>query len=827
MVKKQFNYILLLMSVILCVLCLGYKAYAEDGSEDGAYSITYELCGGENSRYNPATYDTQRGVRHFENAVKYVNLGYPYHIEPWYAPHYEFEGWYEDKQYTKPIESIPAGTTGDITLYAKWKPAQRTITYKLNGGSLTDEAPVSYDCEDGDVYLPVPYYYGHTFKGWNIVKMRSPVLSTIGVGNLYYIMSNIEGYTDNIPYGTVDNVEFEAIWEPSTTYIISYYLDGGRNSANNPATYTIDDEIILAKPSKTGYVFDGWHKGFADGERVDKISVGTEGNFVLYARWKVTHYNIRFVGNNASDGSMGNIDNCTYDRNLTLPANKYTKKGYTFTGWNTKADGSGISYANNATVSRLTAGGGTVTLYAQWKLTSYRITYNTNGGTNSRSNPATYTIYDTVNFANPARKGYVFAGWYTDSAFKNRITTINKGTRWAKTLYAKWQVVRYNVHFSGNGSTAGTMTDLKNYTYTRKFNLPDNKFTRKGYTFAGWNTKADGKGTKYANKAEVSGISLKNGTVTLYAMWNPVKYKITYNLNGGTNNSANPSYYTTGAGLTYKNPSKKGYTFAGWYADKNFKTKVTVIPKGSTGVRTVYAKWNINHYTISFNGNGSTSGSTKQMSCTYGKSYNLTASGFARKGYWFAGWNTKADGSGAAFANKASVKSISSINNKNVILYAQWKPLKYTITYNTDGGTIAKNAPASYTTGSEIVLPAITKNGFAFEGWYTSKSFAARVTKIPATSTGNKTFFAKWRQLIEVTCSKCHGYGKVLCSHCGGVGSNRCVTCGGKGYSTNYILNVTINCSACYGTGQKRCIWCQGTGRDTCYTCSGKGFVLK
>lgn len=230
---------------------------------------------------------------------------------------------------------------------------------------------------------------------------------------------------------------------------------------------------------------------------------------------------------------------------------------------------------------------------------------------------------------------------------------------------------KVTITFKGNGSTSGKMSKQTAYT-NGTFTLKKNAFKKKGYTFAGWNTKADGKGKSYSDKQKISDLK---GNLTLYAQWTLPSYKITYKLNGGTNNKKNPtSYKKNTKTINLKNPTKKGYTFKGWYSDKNFKNKVTTIKKGSTGNKTLYAKWEANKYTVKFNGNGSTSGKMSALiGCKYGKNYKLTANKFKKKGYTFAGWNTKKNGTGKSYTNKQSIKNLTSKNGGTVILYAQWK----------------------------------------------------------------------------------------------------------------------------------------------------------
>lgn len=196
------------------------------------------------------------------------------------------------------------------------------------------------------------------------------------------------------------------------------------------------------------------------------------------------------------------------------------------------------------------------------------------------------------------------------------------------------------------------------------------KVSRTGYILKGWYTKETG-GRKIGASEKVSATSPK----TLYAQWQK-GYTITYKLNGGKNNDKNPkTYTTTSKTITLKKPTKKGFTFKGWYKDSAKKKKVTSIPKGSKGNKTFYAKWAVNQYKIAFNGNGGT-GSMKKISCQYSKTYKLLANKYKRKGYTFAGWNVKKNGTGKAYKNKEKVKGLRAKNGATIVLYAQWKKKK-------------------------------------------------------------------------------------------------------------------------------------------------------
>ena len=126
------------------------------------------------------------------------------------------------------------------------------------------------------------------------------------------------------------------------------------------------------------------------------------------------------------------------------------------------------------------------------------------------------------------------------------------------------------------------------------------------------------------------------------------------------------AYFQNGGGTPF-NDNKFSVSDSGTYT-------VYVEDKAGNGtVKVIDAK--INTYTIKFNGNGSTSGSTASMSMTVGVSKNLTANGFKRTGYTFTGWNTKADGSGTSYANKASVNNLTTTKGATVTLYAQWRKM--------------------------------------------------------------------------------------------------------------------------------------------------------
>lgn len=374
-----------------------------------------------------------------------------------------------------------------------------------------------------------------------------------------------------------------------------------------------------------------------------------------------------------------------------------------------------------------------------WKYEKHNIHYVLDGGKNSASNPSyTRWISPDITLANPTKAGFVFGGWYTDAAFTDRIKVIETGTMADVTVYAKWSECKYNVKFSTNGGT-GTMTAMQDVLYDKSYTLPTNKFTKKGYVFKSWNTKKDGSGKSYSNKASIKNLTKTNGaTITLYAQWKIATYSITYKLNGGKNSSKNPSSYKmTSNTITLANPTRKGCTFVGWYSDSKYTKKVTKISSGSTGNKTLYAKWTTIKYTITYKLNGGKNNSKNPTS------YKVTTADIllrnpSKKGYAFKGWYKDKN-----FKTRVSMIEKGSTGNKT--LYAKWTKNQYSIKYYLDGGLNISLNPTAYTvTTPTINLVSPIKTGYSFGGWYSDSSFKHRVTSIKKGSTGNLKLYAKW-----------------------------------------------------------------------------------
>ena len=238
------------------------------------------------------------------------------------------------------------------------------------------------------------------------------------------------------------------------------------------------------------------------------------------------------------------------------------------------------------------------------------------------------------------------------------------------------------IYLPGTYGTGSAVTDMK--PHNNILTLRGALFTRAGYTQVGWST-VDGGEKVYG----FEDVYTQNEALTLYPVWNTNKYTITFDTNGGSEIA--PITQDYGTEITAPdNPTRKGYTFKGWYKE---------IPKTMPAENiTVKAQWEINQYTITFDTNGGSE--IAPITQDYGT--EITApDNPTRKGYTFKGWD------------KEIPKTMPA---ENITLKAQWEINQYTITFDTNGGS--EIAPITQDYGTEITAPANpTRKGYTFKGW--------------------------------------------------------------------------------------------------------------
>ena len=323
----------------------------------------------------------------------------------------------------------------------------------------------------------------------------------------------------------------------------------------------------LPTPTWGGHTFVGWFTDKMGGMQVTS-SMKCTGSTTVYARWTMKQYKLTF---NANGGSVSTssivMDYCAAYGTLPKP----TWGGHTFKGWYTaRTGGTKVTSAMKCT--------GNKTIYAQWTVNQYKLTFNGNGGTAS---PA-YALVDYCKtcdtFPTPTWSGHAFNGWYTARSGGTKVTAPWKCTG-NKTIYAQWTVKQYKLTFNGNGGTASPGYKMVDYCKTcDTFPTP----TWSGHTFNGWFTARSG-GT------QVTAPWKCIGNKTIYAQWTAKQYTITFNANGGSVSPASQKvdYCAT---YTLPTPAWGGHTFDGWYTAQTGGTRVSS-PAKCTGNATLYAHW--------------------------------------------------------------------------------------------------------------------------------------------------------------------------------------------------------------------------------------------
>ncbi|GEM_PF-6800867 len=512
------------------------------------------------------------------------------------------------------------------------------------------------------------------------------------------------------------------------------------NGADNDLT--IEQTILTDETSrllqneyqKFGYVFSGWSlspEGRAVYSDEAEFKMPPNGSLTLFAVWTPTVNKVIFDGNGADSGIMDSIS-VIIDETINLPSNEFVRAGYQFVGWGVTKDG-GANYDEFSDF--IMEDDSTVVLYAIWEKGSYSISYDLAGGVDGGNRHAYDVDSDSFTLNNPTRTGYSFTGWTgTDISALSKTVTISQGSTGNRSYTAHWEANTNKVRFDANGGI-GTMS-LVNAKTDERIKLPACKFTRTGYKFVGWATSSGGK----VVVSDSSNYTTGPKDITLYAVWEKESYSITYELNGGSVNDNRVSYYCDTDSFTLQNPTKKGYTFAGWIGTGlTSSTKTVEIPKGSSGNRSYTALWEANTNKIEFDDNGGT-GTMAAISGRTDETVALPVCSFTRNGYQFAGWATSAGGK-VVFNNQATI----TVGTEDSTLFAVWEKGSYSITYYLGGGLDNGNRYAYDVDTNTFSLIAPTRKGYTFLGWTgTGISTITKDVTVTKGSTGNRAYTAHW-----------------------------------------------------------------------------------
>ncbi len=349
-----------------------------------------------------------------------------------------------------------------------------------------------------------------------------------------------------------------------------------------------------------------------------------------------------------------------------------SRENYAFAGWATSAD------ASEPTDDLGTVAGPT-TIYAVWKPV-YTITFNANQGTfpdgettkevrvveGGAVSEEGFTVPEKINVGG---NNYFFTGWalaqkdlLPANAVPDTIHLADLTVDGEKTLYAVWtaaKIVTVTFNPNGHGTTSIDYVNVDKGQPTQK---PDDPTPNKGYSFLRWCE------TRNPCETEFNFGSGIEENITLYASWDTVKYHITYDLNGVETTHTNPLEYTVETEtFDFENPSLfDGYDFIGWFYDENLTNPAKSITKGSTGDKTIYAKWSISTYTVTYRAGSHGSGEVLPVTEQYGTPVTLEGVSYTREGYVQDGWSKTDDGAMAYdLGSNYSVYT-------DVILYPHW-----------------------------------------------------------------------------------------------------------------------------------------------------------
>ena len=442
------------------------------------------------------------------------------------------------------LRNFSAGEALVVTFHAN-NGTEDTATQKIFGGKGTLKAN-TFTCE------------GKIFAGW----------ATSADGAVVY--------EDGAAITTETDLDLYAVW--SDAYTVTLRNGDTDTTVLVPQNSAIGNRIP-ADPTKKGYTFEGWFNG------EEKLTAETviSGDVIYTAQWSPITYTIAFSGGEGGQGAMDSIP-ATYDQEVTLPKNTFTRPGYYFNGWSASSGASSGSYADEKPVKNLTTKQGeTVTLYAAWYGLPVNVTLHLNydgaeNGTRTCIVGSNYnyilkegggTKFDAIQ--DPVRTGYIFDGWFDAAEGGNAVGPSYKFTAEDAEngfhLYAHW-TKGITVHFDGNGYK-GTLKD-KTVTPDKVFSsLPSlsSYYYPANKALDGWYIKnADGSFGEAVTKDTV----FSGDEVTLIAKWRDYQYIIKYNVKYSDKNTTTGTMadqtapFGQDVQLTPCGYSREGYTFAGW-----------------------------------------------------------------------------------------------------------------------------------------------------------------------------------------------------------------------------------------------------------------------
>ena len=454
--------------------------------------------------------------------------------------------------------------------------------------------------------------------------------------------------------------------------------------------------------------------------RVDTFRVGYASGFNSTTTTTLQLLQVSYDGNGATGGAPP-TDSLQYASNgfVNVLGNQgqgaLTLNGNSFAGWTINQNGTGRVYQP---AESLQLESSSVKLYAKWSLIPYTVTYQLNGATRGSvpTDTATYTIGERapIKAGSLGRTGYSFAGWTDNSAGTGVL--YNSGAEYIVatsniTLWAQWSPETYTVTYDANGATGLPSKSVDSYTTeSTPITLAGRgNLEKSGYNFVGWGVSAVS--TPVADSYTVS------ADTKLYAQWRAANYSVTYavGINGsGTPPTQNNVDYgdtftlASATGLTASD-GQYDYAFVAWSDGANTYSSGQQYLMDAMPV-TLTAQWTrIYNVRYSFNG-GSVATPIADQQKVSGDTIIVSTIVPTRDGYEFTGWK---DQSGSVAASGSTY----TVSDEHYLLYAQWRAISYSVTYDVNGGDVAPTESNHEIGDIFNVAAAPTKTGYNFAYW--------------------------------------------------------------------------------------------------------------
>lgn len=329
-------------------------------------------------------------------------------------------------EFTMPISDT------DIELYAVWTANTYQVTLNKSEGTGGNNSAEAIFGEKLPAGGEKPSRNGYRFLGYYAGEN--------GSGKLYYDENMVGVQNWDIAQDTVLYAGWEAI-----DYQITYNLNQGLNSQNNPLVYNIVEGVpTFYQPTRVGYNFGGWYPNmYFSGAAVTSIPIGSYGDVTLYAKWTPITYRIKFQPN-GGEGTMSD-QLLNYDQSRSLSKNSFTRYGYVFLGWSTNPF-TNYQYVDEATVINLSnVDQSEIILYAIWNPVSVYIMFDADIGVIEGYSGRHYTYGKYIDYL-PICKSphYIFAGWYStgieaEVTLNTIVNNINMNMySYQVTLHPRW-----------------------------------------------------------------------------------------------------------------------------------------------------------------------------------------------------------------------------------------------------------------------------------------------------------------------------------------------------------------------------------------------------